>query len=284
MDAIYHGCVICDRASMGSTDSAAVCMVTVYWNHIVTIADEFKYIWKRPFGEMKILFILCRYTVVVAMAIISACESGFLQVGSDKLCKISVATYGVMASCVCMIAHYVLVIRLYALWDYRKRVIYVLRAGYIGCTAISFVFLILTIRDMTLVVTFDNTHHVCIIPSAPQYKSGIWAAQLLFELFALGLTFLNAASRPRTVHIKILSDLIRDGILFNTGVFLLHLCAFALSFPRNPIYFVLSSIADSAIISTVGTRAVLRVEELLSRSNPRSGVSILHSTSSSGSE
>ncbi|KAI0261362.1 hypothetical protein BC834DRAFT_475745 [Gloeopeniophorella convolvens] len=56
-----------------------------YWDHFLTIGDELKYIWKRPFAEVKVLYIVCRYTQTATFIFISFGINGLLRAESDDL-------------------------------------------------------------------------------------------------------------------------------------------------------------------------------------------------------
>ncbi|KAI0261363.1 hypothetical protein BC834DRAFT_475409 [Gloeopeniophorella convolvens] len=94
---------------------------------------------------------------------------------------------------------------------------------------------------------------------------------MVFQFFVLLLTIWNAADRPRPIHVKILSDLIRDGIAANLAIFLLRLCCFALSIPSDTSFFVAGSMLETVFSVTVVSRLVLRVEEMLAN-NLRSDI------------
>ncbi|KAI0261360.1 hypothetical protein BC834DRAFT_476354 [Gloeopeniophorella convolvens] len=143
---------------------SAVFTVTLHWNHIFTIHDEVTYIWKRPFTEIKLLFIVCRYSAAASFIMIFFGLSSFspfflrdrrmnsrdLLPGFKYLsrCRNLVAVYSFLQLCICMIADYVLMIRLYSLWDYRKHVIYVLRGAFVLCWGVGMMCMVLTIRPI----------------------------------------------------------------------------------------------------------------------------------------
>ncbi|KAI0261359.1 hypothetical protein BC834DRAFT_475222 [Gloeopeniophorella convolvens] len=198
----------------------AVFTVTLYWNHILTIHDEVTYIWKRPFTEIKILFIVCRYMAAASFIVLSFVLSGLFEAGSDTVCRHLVVLYGFLHPCICMVADYVLMVRLYSLWDYRKHVIYVLRGAFVLCWGVGTMCMVLTMLSIIHAVKFDDKlFHMCLVPYAPRYGTGIWATQVVFELVVIVMTILNAGSRPSTIRVKIISDLIRDCLISNVGVF-----------------------------------------------------------------
>ncbi|KAI0261358.1 hypothetical protein BC834DRAFT_475080 [Gloeopeniophorella convolvens] len=110
----------------------------------------------------------------------------------------------------------VLLIRLYSLWDYRRRVLYILRIAFVLCWVLTTIAVAFTMPPSVHTMKFDNTIlHMCTISSIPRYRSIEWAPEIALELFVVLMTVLNAADRPRNIHVKIISDLIRDGIWAN---------------------------------------------------------------------
>ncbi|KAI0261361.1 hypothetical protein BC834DRAFT_845626 [Gloeopeniophorella convolvens] len=214
----------------------AVFTVTLYWNHILTIPGEVAYIWKRPFTEIKILFVACRYMAAASFIVLFFGLSGLFEAGSDTL---------LAAMCI---------------YDRRlKHVIYVLRGAFVLCWGVVTMCMVLTMLPIIHAVKFDDKlFHMCLVPYAPRYGTGVWAAQIVFELVVIVMTILNAASRPSTIRVKVISDLIRDCFISSVAAF-----------------FEIAAIVDTAILVTIVTRLILRVERLLDRSEPRSGVEMV---------
>ncbi|KAI0259537.1 hypothetical protein BC834DRAFT_833332, partial [Gloeopeniophorella convolvens] len=115
----------------------AIGMAILYYDHLLNLGDEVKFMWMRPMTKMKLLFIFHRYLANLA------CVHIFFDM---------------------------MIVRVYALWDHRKRIFRVLLTAF----AISNAF---------------------------------------FDLFVLVLTIVNAAERPRLTNVKLISDLLRDGVI-----------------------------------------------------------------------
>lgn len=61
----------------------------------------------------------------------------------------------------------------------------------------------------------DNVvFHTCIITKKPHRLIGLWASQVVFDIYVFLMTIVNAAERPRRVETELVSDLSRDGVLY----------------------------------------------------------------------
>ncbi|KAI0259334.1 hypothetical protein BC834DRAFT_1018163 [Gloeopeniophorella convolvens] len=117
----------------------AIGMAILYYDHLLNLDDETRFVWIRPMTKTKVLFVLYRYGTNI----------GYLHSFFDLM-----------------------VVRLYSLWDRRKHILRILLVGLlISCAAV------------------------------------------LFDLFVLVMTVVNAAERPRSTNVKIVSELLRDGII-----------------------------------------------------------------------
>ncbi|KAA1478460.1 hypothetical protein DENSPDRAFT_741114, partial [Dentipellis sp. KUC8613] len=120
----------------------AVGVVALLWDHIITFPTELRLVWTRPFTGPKAVFLFLRYVVSGSQIVI---------------------------------AYVLLIMRLYALWDHRKRILQALIGGFILTYAASII---------------------------------------AFDVFVVLLSLINAADRPRGLNVKLLTDLRRDGWLF----------------------------------------------------------------------
>lgn len=99
-------------------------------------------------------------------------------------------------------------------------------------------------------------YHMCLVPVKPKTWVGIWTpqvrllnlipdsnanepSQVIYGIFVIVMTFLNAADRPRNVTVKIVEDLWRDGVIFHV---VRAVCVFGLLvdliFPSHRRYWV----------------------------------------------
>ncbi|TFY68485.1 hypothetical protein EVG20_g3539 [Dentipellis fragilis] len=93
----------------------AVGVVALLWDHIITFPTELRLVWTRPFTGPKAVFLFLRYVVSGSQIVI---------------------------------AYVLLIMRLYALWDHRKRILQALIGGFILTYAASIVLVLYSVVKM----------------------------------------------------------------------------------------------------------------------------------------
>ncbi|KAH9162467.1 hypothetical protein EDB89DRAFT_638690 [Lactarius sanguifluus] len=230
---------------------SAVAFSMLVYDLLLTFGDEVRYIWRRPVTNIKVLYLFLRYGVTIAQVVYFQAISGLvtshmshsvsihlcahyksiltvLVVGHHHVlwhpevpdtlpsCVGSLIVLALVGSMSLILANYIMIIRVYTLWDHRK---WMLRTLYIGyslsvCSTLAFV--------ATSIVQLAHDpiiFHMCLITGRSPYWIGIWLSQALFDVFLFVLTVTNAASRPRRANVKIITDLRRDGLVFYLGLF-----------------------------------------------------------------
>ncbi|KAH9044186.1 hypothetical protein EDB84DRAFT_821743 [Lactarius hengduanensis] len=196
---------------------SAVGFSVLVYDLLLTFGDEVRYIWRRPVTNIKVLYLFLRYGVTIAQIIYFQSISGLR---TSQICVGSLIVLALVGSMSVVLANYIMIIRVYTLWDHRK---WMLRTLYIGyslsvCSTIAFV--ATSIVQLAPHVIHDPfIFHMCLITGRSPYWIGIWLSQALFDVFLFVLTITNAASRPRRANVKIITDLRRDGLVFYLGLF-----------------------------------------------------------------
>ncbi|TFY78803.1 hypothetical protein EWM64_g5209 [Hericium alpestre] len=206
----------------------AVGVVVLLWDHIITLPTEIRLMWSRPFTGTKALFLFLRYAVSGSQIVIG---------------------------------YVLLIMRLYALWDHRKRILQALVAGFILTYTASIVLVIYSVVQMLGHTRLeDNFFHMCVIETRPSTWAWFWVSQIAFDVFVVLVSLINAADRPRGLNVKLLTDLRRDGWLFYLALFTLRLMNLVLDFVHNPTFVVLGFFFDWAMVTVVICRLLLRLE------------------------
>ncbi|KAF8258822.1 hypothetical protein EI94DRAFT_1669407 [Lactarius quietus] len=243
---------------------SAVALSVLLYDLLLTFGDEVQYIWRRPVTNIKVLYLILRYGVAIAQAIYFQAISGLTSHVTHSVCVGSLIVLAVVGSMTLILANYIMLIRVYTLWDHRK---WMLRTLYIGysisvCSTIAFV--ATSIVQLAPHVIHDPyIFHMCLITERTPYWIGIWLSQALFDVFLFVLTLYNAASRPRRANVKIITDLRRDGCVFYLGLFVGRFLNVALSIPTDKQYYPIAVSFVLSLSTVTVTRLVLRVERLL---------------------
>jgi len=242
----------------------AVALSIVVYDHILTFGDEVKYIWRRPVTSIKVLYVVLRYSVALAEIVYFQALSGLPSHLSHNFCIGSVLVVAIMGSMILVLANYIMLIRVYTLWDHRKWMLRTLHVGYFISVCASIAFVTTSISQILPHVVYDPyIFRMCLIVGRSPYWIGIWLSQALFDVFLFVLTLFNAASRPRRANVKIITDLRRDGCVFYLGLFVGRFLNLALSVPTKKAYYLIAVSFVLALTTVSVTRLVLRVERLL---------------------
>jgi hypothetical protein len=231
---------------------------------MLTLGDEIKYIWRRPVTGVKILYLILRYGVAFAEVVYFQALSGMATHLTHNFCVGSLIVVAVVGSMALVLANYIMLIRVYTLWDHRKWTLKILHVGYFVSVCATIAFVTASIVQLTPHIVSDPyIFRMCLIAGRSRYWIGIWLSQALFDVFLFILTLFNAASRPRRANVKIITDLRRDGCLFYLGLFVGRFLNVALSIPKSREYYPIAVSFVLSLSTVTVNRLVLRVEGLL---------------------
>ncbi|KAN0107403.1 hypothetical protein V8E52_010234 [Russula decolorans] len=243
---------------------SAVALAMFIYDYTLTFGDEMQYIWRRPVTGIKILYLILRYGVAIAEIVYFQALSGLGTHLSHNVCVGSFYVVAVVGSMALVLANYIMLIRVYTLWDHRKWTLKILHIGYFLSVCSTIVFVTASIVKLTPHIVSDPyIFRMCLIVGRTPYWIGIWLSQALFDVFLFILTLFNAASRPRRANVKIITDLRRDGCLFYVGLFIGRFLNIALSIPTSRQYYPMAVSFVLSLSTVTVTRLVLRVERLL---------------------
>ncbi|KAI0273949.1 hypothetical protein BGY98DRAFT_106246 [Russula aff. rugulosa BPL654] len=243
---------------------SAVALALFFYDYALMFGDEIQYIWRPPVTGIKILYVIMRYGVAIAELVYFQALSGLAGNLSHNVCVGSLYVVSVVGSMALVLANYIMLIRVYTLWDHRKWTLKILHIGYFLSVCSTIAFVTTSIVQLTPHVVSDPyIFHMCLIVGRSPYWIGIWLSQALFDVFLFSLTLFNAASRPRRANVKIITDLRRDGCLFYLGLFIGRFLNIALSIPTSREYFPIAVSFVLSLSTITVSRLVLRVERLL---------------------
>jgi len=183
---------------------------------------------------------------------------------SHNSCVGAILVVAIAGSMALVLANYIMLIRVYTLWDHRKWMLRTLHIGYFISVCATIAFVALSIVQLLPHMVYDPyIFRMCLIAGRSPYWIGIWLSQAFFDVFLFILTLFNAASRPRRANVKIITDLRRDGCLFYLGLFFGRFLNIALSIPTSKEYYLIAVSFVLSLSTVTVTRLVLRVERLL---------------------
>jgi len=243
---------------------SAVALSILVYDYILTFGDEVRYIWRRPISNIKVLYLMLRYSVLVAELVYFQALSGLSTHLTHDFCVGSFIVVASVGSIALALANYVMLIRVYTLWDHRKWVLQTLYVCYVLSVCATIAFVVATCVELIPRMIYDPIiFRMCLIVGRTPYWIGIWLSQGFFDVFLFVLTLFNAASRPRRANVKIITDLRRDGCVFYLALFGGRFLNIALSIPTSQEYYPIAVSLVLSLTTVTVTRLVLRVERLL---------------------
>ncbi|KAI0259043.1 hypothetical protein BC834DRAFT_908492 [Gloeopeniophorella convolvens] len=191
--------------------------IIVLWDHILTFTEEAAFIWKGPITKAKAFFVVQRYGAALVFIIITYLIFGIRTVG-DQVGLCQVLTTVVMAFVLWMQAYmnYVMVSRLYALWDYRKGVISALVILCCLVSAASIAMALVNSLELIRTVTPEPSYfHMCMYPVRPRSWAGDYGCQCVFDIFTLALTAFSSKTRPLRIQVELITEFLLEGLLMH---------------------------------------------------------------------
>lgn len=242
--------------------AAGTCILI--WDWCLTLESERTIIWgKNSSSIARLPYIFIRYAVMLTQAPILYAIGGSTSSLSDGFCR-GWYIYLVICSIVSTsAANWVLITWLYALWDHRRWVLRVLMCALVASSISVTFFNMYSISEILKNIHFEpNILHACIFQKDPRTYAGVWASQVALDVFVGVMTLWNAADRPRSAGVRMISDLLRDGIVLWGVLFALRLMNAILCFVDNTAYTFMGVVFSWAIVTVITTRLLLRVESM----------------------
>lgn len=195
---------------------------------LITLGDEVKYIWPAPFSIPKALFLLNRYFVPLAFAIIIIQLNSPLWNRKKPICIHSVWDEAGFSLVATLVAEALMIIRVYALWGHKKIVL-------IGLGILWILHLIFGSLDTRndVPVPIPNGLIGCIASGVGNLQVLYWAIPLVFDTVVFGLTLFKTWDLHRGgLRIPLIERFQRDGLIY-----------FLIAFSGNLLNSILDEVA-----------------------------------------
>ncbi|GBE78468.1 hypothetical protein SCP_0113570 [Sparassis crispa] len=253
-------------------------LTLLIYDTVLTLGDEIRLVWFQPIDVTKLVFLFTRYGVISALLSVANVTSGMashttkVSVTHAMLCQGWIIAVGVSTILSTASTNFVLIVRVYALYDHRKKILRILIYACVLTFSIGMVFGALALRELIASMIWEPLlYRTCILTSQPHYLVGYWAPQVAFELFTFLLTIFNAAERPRRAQSKLVTDLYRDGFLYIFILFWIRVLNMALSAVPDAAYNLLTPFFTWSVTILTLSRLVLRVEDMRRRAGTMHG-------------
>jgi len=197
-------------------------LVALLYDHVLTLDQEIRLIWKAPNTFVKWMFLVTRYLSEGCLLALANEMSGFSQQYDDIKCKklmITISCIGITAT---LTADLVAFLRVIVLWDKSPRLVLFLFAF----LTLSFVVTIGTMIAALIIIApsiqYEPITQLCWLSKSSPSLIAVWLAPTGFGLTVLVLTAYNALSLPRSTESPLSRILHRDGMAFFVASLLLR--------------------------------------------------------------
>ncbi|KAI0666578.1 hypothetical protein C8Q78DRAFT_983868 [Trametes maxima] len=258
---------------------SAVGLTVLFFDHCLTFADEVKYIWPAPPTYAKYTFLLNRYTVLGTLLAVAYEMCGFVSnaftdtVSScpRRICLWFIFTCAMIAIVSVGVANLLILQRVVILWEHRPIILKIMTVGFLLSFTMQVVTMIVSLVNVLPSIQWSEPLGMCIATKSSRVLIGVWASPLVFEVFVLTSTALNALDRPRTAELPIIKALQSDGLGFFLAVTCFRVLNLSLAALSRPSLTFLGVFFIWAMTTTILNRLLLHLRRAECRPPPPFG-------------
>ncbi|KAI0829942.1 hypothetical protein BC628DRAFT_1478262 [Trametes gibbosa] len=241
---------------------SAVGLTVLLFDHCLTFADEVKYIWPAPATYAKYTFLLNRYTVLgtliaVAYEMCGVVQDAFTDIVSGHCYFIFTCSMFAVVSV--GIANLLILQRVVILWEHRPIILKIMTVGFLLSFTLQVVTMVLTLVTVLPSIQWSAPLGMCIATKSSRVLIAVWASPLVFEVFVLTSTALNALDRPRTIELPIIKALHSDGLGFFLAITCFRVLNLTLAATARPSLTFLGVFFCWAMTTTVLNRLLIHL-------------------------
>ncbi|KAJ6613136.1 hypothetical protein B0H10DRAFT_2049644 [Mycena sp. CBHHK59/15] len=242
---------------------SAVGVAALLYDHVLTLDDEIHLIWFNwaAGAGNRIGFMVNRY-ITEAMIIYVAymLSGGSHGLSSQISCRVFIWIFAIASTVFVAISHFIIMARVYTLWDRRLRIKWILMGSFSVAISISMTFSILAAHQVQPFLEYNPLIHMCTFEKKPGALSFMLGALTVFDLFIIVMTVFNALDRPYQKQADVMTSLQHDGA--RMFVVLLRLTALVMAIVGDPANCFVTLTIVWAMCSIVNSRMQLRIEGL----------------------
>ncbi|KAJ7453617.1 hypothetical protein B0H11DRAFT_270875 [Mycena galericulata] len=234
---------------------SAICVAAILYDHALTLRGEICHIWLNSAAGIgnRIGFLVNRYMSESIIIYVAYMDSGESRGITDQLQCIRLDIHHRLHSIRSGIPLFIIVVRIYTLWDRRQQIKWILGIAFGVAISISFSFSVLSAQQIQSFVEYNTGIHMSFFQQQPQTG---------FDLFIIIMTVINALDRPYQKQAEVMTSLQHDGARMFVCLFLLRLTSLIMSIVGDSKYFYVTLIIGWAMCSIVNSRIQLRIEGL----------------------
>ncbi|KAJ7751540.1 hypothetical protein DFH07DRAFT_826348 [Mycena maculata] len=253
-----------EASIMATRYFSAVAVALVFCDHCLTSGDEIQFIWmntKAGSGN-RAGFLINRYVTEAMVAYVTYMLSGMAGGQTDRVCQIFIWLFAIASTVFVAVSHFLIISRLYTLWDRRKIIKWILLGSFGVTISIAMAFCILAAHQVQPFLVYNPLLHMCTFTQKPWALPYMLGALTLFDGFIILMTIVNALDRPHHTQADVVTALVRDGALMFVGLFVLRFINLMMAIFGNPSNCFVTLSTVWAVCCIVNSRIQLRVENL----------------------
>ncbi|KAI9068312.1 hypothetical protein FKP32DRAFT_1608913 [Trametes sanguinea] len=254
---------------------SAVGLMVLLYDHCLTFADEVRYVWTAPATYAKYTFLLNRYTVLGTLIAVAYEMCGFVDPAFTDIltcplqgCKQFIFTCSMLAIVSVGIANMLILQRVVILWEHRPIILQIMTVGFLLSFSLQVVSMVFTLLHVLPSIQWSEPAGMCIATKSSHILIAVWASPLVFEVFVLASTGLNALDRPRTLELPIIKALQSDGLGFFLAITCFRILNLILAALSRPSLTFLGVFFIWAMTTTTLNRLLLHLRRAECRPTP----------------
>lgn len=209
---------------------AAIGLIILFYDHLLTLGDEVRYIWKARWSVPKALFLLVRYAVPLALIIqvhqlSRAIMPSQSQDKTDTFCQIWFNIAVSLGILTMAIGNFIVLLRSCIMFKKNKHVISWIIGLFVCSQIVVVVSAIIVLIRINPSLAFKRDLGLCTI-NRRSVLGILYAPAMLFDGIAVLAVLLNAVSRPHRHNETIWAYLYQNGFYYFLLLFLLRLINF----------------------------------------------------------
>jgi len=189
--------------------------VMLLYDHILTITDEYKYVWRAPHSITKDGFLLIRYLVPIVMVVTLHEMCGFNGFSySDRECKLLYSVTVSSATASCITANIIILHRVLDLWKDSKRTQIWLQSVLAASACVYITLTIIIVQGAWPYSFWSPVVKMCSTTAVPSLFPVLWGAPLFFEFSTIIFVVYSTLATPRSATFPFKRSLQKNGIVF----------------------------------------------------------------------
>ncbi|KAA1469921.1 hypothetical protein DENSPDRAFT_796979 [Dentipellis sp. KUC8613] len=203
---------------------SAIGLVALIYDHILTLPDEIRLIWKAPRSFAKWAFLANRYIVALCLILVANELCGFNMIEfSSQVCKGFLSTMSMICVCSISLANVLVLHRVLLLWDFDRVIVRTAIVGFVLTTMSTVGTMIGAVVVLAPSVQWNPVVQTCVVTTTTSWYIAVWIPPMIYEFLIFGLSTYSSFSRPRDGNAKMANILHEDGLLFFFVLLILRL-------------------------------------------------------------